>query len=200
LVKIHYMKHLGLLLLILSISSNVGCSTGNEDSYDELNAVNVLISLDEPKSWTRNGYDQSVRDRIDKSKRAEALYGQLLGLIGTGRLEGSCKVGSVRGDAYITLGPKGVSVNYTALQYAAMEAGYLENIRIVRNSDGSNGLRADWINPNSGDGTLIIESFKEKGDYVVYIGIHGSGWSYFDNLELHPERYQKFTSLLESFK
>lgn len=176
-----------------------GCSSDDKKST-KLADTPQLTSLDEPKSWTRNRFDQTTRDEIDRNIRAEKLYNELRTLLGSDRLEGSCRVGSVRGSAILTLGPKGVGVTYQALQYSAIESGYLENFKITRNEQGKNILIADWIPSGSGSGILAMETFEEHGANLVYVGISGSSFSYFDNVELPKEKFETFKKSLENFK
>lgn len=189
--------HLFLFTIILGLLPS--CSTEKADAR-KLTDIPLLTSLEEPLSWSRSRLDQGTRDDIDRGTRAEKLYNDLLAIVGTDRLEGSCRVGSVRGSAFLTLGPKGIGVIYQVLQYNRIESGYLENFRVARNDKGNNTLFADWIVNDSGNGTFAMETFEEHGPNLVYVGISGSNFSYFDNLELHPDEYSKFHDLLENFK
>ena len=79
------------------------------------------------------------------------------------------------------------------------EDGGLSNFRLEQGKFfGAKQLSADWSPKGSGSGKFSISIIKNRNsEYVVYVGILGSSWNYFDNVKLDKSSLDKLIVLLE---
>jgi hypothetical protein len=141
-------------------------------------------------------------------------FEECLKLIGRDFTEGSAVVGAAEGAAHLYIYQNvtddidewRLRVNYKVFipivsevsdQY--MEDGNLKNFRLEQGKYfGAKQLCADWTPTGSGPGKFAISIIKNrKSEYVVYVGIQGSSWNYFDNIKLDKATLDKLIVLLE---
>ena len=118
---------------------------------------------------------------------------------------GTSKVGNSNGESVFDFSKwskqfPNVIVSYTAFGRSAREGGVLRNFRFKNNGNyNTKIILADWQNfdKNSGSGTFELSLLNENYPNKLYIGIQGSGWSYFFNIELNSLQYQELINSLK---
>lgn len=141
-------------------------------------------------------------------------FEECLTIIGSEFSDGTATVGDTDGKAHLLIYRNvteeidewRVRVNYKVFipivsevsdQYT--EDGGLKNFRLEQGKYfGAKQLSADWSPNGSGSGKFSISIIKNrKSEYVVYVGILGATWNYFDNIELDKTTLDKLIVLLE---
>ena len=129
---------------------------------------------------------------------------QVLNYSNTYRYTGISKSGYVYGDAYFNFSKMSrqfpnVLVTYTALNREARDGGILRNIKYVNSGEyNTKIIVADWVNFDKtvGSGTFELSIIGENKPNNVYIGIQGSSWSWYFNIELSNQQFQDLINLL----
>jgi hypothetical protein len=156
----------------------------------------LLFSLITVTSFSQN--------KISKEVDPYSLIINILNYSNTSYFTGTSKTGYVYGDSYFDFSKMSrqfpnVIVTYTALSRSSREGGVLRNFRFLNSGNfNTKVLLADWQNfdKNTGSGTFELSLLDEKNPNKIYIGIRGSSWSYYFNLELSPTQFQEIINLL----
>ena len=147
----------------------------------------------------------SVNSQSKSNLDPFTLLTKVLNFSGSNSFSGVSEVGSARGNSFFdfskwTRQSPNVIVTYTAYGRSAREAGVLRNFRFKNTGNfKTKVLLADWQNfdKNSGSGIFEMSLFDEKYPNKLYLGLKGSSWSYFFNLELNSEQFQELVTLLD---
>jgi len=115
---------------------------------------------------------------------------------------GNCQMGSIIGDATITIDKEGnsASVTYSALGSQATESGKLANLILEEGGpDNTYKIVGDWkVEGNASQGARFYFSvFADKPNTVI-CQISNSQFAYYDNKELITEDFLKIKELLKS--
>jgi hypothetical protein len=115
---------------------------------------------------------------------------------------GNCQMGSIIGDATITIDKEGnsASVTYSALGSQATESGKLANLILEEGGpDNTYKIVGDWkVEGNASQGARFYFSVFADKPKTVICQISNSQFAYYDNKELITEDFLKIKELLKS--
>ncbi len=149
---------------------------------------------------------------VPESAIVEQTYQKILYIIGSSFNSASCNVGYTSGVCKMYLGSQQGSANpfFANVAYSVFmpiqgytegqnEDGVLSNFRWGSGDHyGAKSISADWTPKGSGSGTFKVTLIKNNaGEIVLLISIKGSGWEYYDNVQLNDKMLNRIVELLQ---